>query len=427
MRRRAWLLKDARDVQHVLQTRPERYEKGSQRRSAAGLRLAGAGLLTLAGEAHLARKRALQPMFAQAAIAPFAEAAVTLAEQRAAGWLDGQVVDVAVEMARLTQDVITQALLGRDARHASAFAAAIRDRRRYIQYWFDYPVPGRERLPLPVVWRHRRADQVIQAILRDQIARRRESGPGDDLLSRLLAARGPDDRGLADDAVADEARTMALTGYETIGDALAWTWHLLACHVDVAARVREEVEAVASGRRVAAGDYDALRYTRQVIAEAMRLYPPTWLFTRTALVDDQLPSGATVAAGATLYLCPWIVHRCGEYFPDPDRFDPDRFAEDRATWPPFAYFPFGGGRHVCIGQALARHECALVVATIARTHRFRPAAGRRVVPEPAITLTPKDGLPMTVERLGSNAPVVQAITGAASRRSPAPVSDRPCS
>jgi cytochrome P450 len=415
MRRRAWLLKDARDVQHVLQTRPERYEKGSQRRSAAGLRLAGAGLLTFAGEAHLARKRALQPMFAQAAVAPFAEAAVTLAERRAAGWPDGQVVDVAVEMARLTQDVITQALLGRDARHARAIAAAIRDRRRYIQYWFDYPVPGRERLPLPVVWRHRRADQVIRAILRDAIARRRESGPGDDLLSRLLAARGPDDRGLADDAVADEARTIALTGYETIGDALAWTWHLLACHDDAAARVRDEVEAVTSGRGVVAGDYDALRYTRQVIAEAMRLYPPTWLFTRTALVDDELPSGAPVAAGATLYLCPWIVHRRAEYFPDPERFDPDRFAEDRPTWPPFAYFPFGGGRHVCIGQALARHECALVVAAIARTYRLRPAAGRRVVPEPAITLTPKGGLPMTVERLGRHAPVVQDITGAASR------------
>jgi cytochrome P450 len=110
---------------------------------------------------------------------------------------------------------------------------------------------------------------------------------------------------------------------------------------------------------VVAGDYDALRYTRQVIAEAMRLYPP--------------------------------------------------------TWPPFAYFPFGGGRHVCIGQALARHECALVVAAIARTYRLRPAAGRRVVPEPAITLTPKGGLPMTVERLGRHAPVVQDITGAASR------------
>ncbi|HWB16857.1 MAG TPA: cytochrome P450 [Vicinamibacterales bacterium] len=400
MRSHTWLLKDARDVQHVLQTHPERYEKGSQRRSAAGVRLAGAGLLTLAGDAHLARKRALQPMFAQAAIAPFAEAAVTLAEMRASSWADGRVVDVAVEMARLAQDVITRALLGRDARRADEFAAAIRDRRRYIQYWFDYPVPGRDRLPLPVVWRHRQASRVIGSILRDEIARRRESGVGNDLLSLLLAARGADDRGLDDDDVADEARTIALTGYETVAEALTWTWHLLACHDDVAARVREEVESATGGRRVASGDYDALRYTRQVIAEAMRLYPPTWLFTRTVVVDDRLPSGSTVAAGSSLYLCPWIVHRRAEYFPDPQRFDPERFAEGRTTWPPFAYFPFGGGRHVCIGQALARHECALIVATIVRILRLRSLAGQRVVPEPAITLTPKGGLPMTVERAG---------------------------
>jgi cytochrome P450 len=400
MRSHTWLLKDARDVQHVLQTHPERYEKGSQRRSAAGVRLAGAGLLTLADDAHLARKRALQPMFAQAAIAPFADAAVTLAERRASSWADGEVIDVAVEMTRLAQDVITQALLGRDAQRADEFAAAIRDRRRYIQYWFDYPVPGRDRLPLPVVWRHHRASRVIGSILRDEIVRRRESGVDNDLLALLLAARGADDRGLDDAEVADEARTIALTGYETVAEALTWTWHLLACHDDVAARVQEEVESVTGGRRVASGDYDALRYTRQVIAEAMRLYPPTWLFTRTALVDDRLPSGSTVAAGSSLYLCPWVVHRRAEYFPDPERFDPERFAEGRTTWPPFAYFPFGGGRHVCIGQALARHECALVVATIVRILRLRSLAGQRVVPEPAITLTPKGGLPMTVERAG---------------------------
>jgi cytochrome P450 len=400
MRRHTWLLKDARDVQHVLQTHPERYEKGSQRRSAAGVRLAGTGLLTLAGDAHLARKRALQPMFAQAAIVPFAEAAVALAEKRASSWTAGQVVDVAVEMAGLAQDVITQALLGRDASRADELAAAIRDRRRYIQYWFDYPVAGRDRLPLPVVWRHRRANRVIWSILRDEIARRREFGLGDDLLSLLLAARGTDDRGLDDDDVADEARTIALTGYETVAEALAWTWHLLACHDEVSARVQEEVETVTGGCRVAASDYDALRYTRQVIAEAMRLYPPTWLFTRIAVVDDRLPSGATVAAGASLYLCPWVVHRRAMYFPDPSRFDPERFAEGRTTWPPFAYFPFGGGRHVCIGQALARHECTLIVATIVRTLQLRSLAGRRVVPEPAITLTPRGGLPMTVERAG---------------------------
>jgi cytochrome P450 len=408
MRRHTWLLKDARDVQHVLQTHPERYEKGSRRRSAAGVRLAGSGLLTLAGDAHLARKRALQPMFAQAAIAPFAEAAATLAERRAATWDDGQVVDVAVEMAGLAQDVITRALLGPAARRADEFAEAIRDRRRYIQYWFDYPVPGRDALPLPVVRRHRRADRLISSVLREEITRRRESCADHDLLSLLVAARGADARGLDDADVADEARTIALTGYETVAEALAWTWHLLAGHDDVGARVREEVESATGGRRVTSADYEALRYTRQVIAEAMRLYPPTWLFTRTVLVDDRLPSGATVPAGANLYLCPWIVHRRAEYFPDPERFDPRRFDEGRATWPPFAYFPFGGGRHVCIGQALARHECTLVVAAIVRALRFRSAAGVRVVPEPAITLTPRGGLPMTVDRAG-RPPVATAV------------------
>jgi cytochrome P450 len=397
--RRLWLLTNAADVQHVLRTHPERYMKGSGRTSAAGRRLAGQGVLTLDGAAHLERKRLLQPTFAAAALAPAAAAVVETAHERSARWADGAVVDLASEMMALAQDVAGRVLLGRDYDgHDGLFAAAVRERRRYIQYWFDYPLPGRERLPIPIVWRHRAALRTMRQTLAAAIARRRITG-GQDWLAMAIAARDPDGSGLTDTEILEEAQTFALTGYETVGEALAWTWHLLALAPQVKTTLEGEAHAVLGTRNVVADDAARLPYTRQVIYESMRLFPPTWLFTRTAREADDLPSGFHVPCGGALYLSPWIVHRRAEYFPDPARFDPARFSDDgRAGRPEFAYFPFGGGRHACIGQAMARVACVLAIATLVRTHRFVPVPGHEVRPVPGITLTPRGGLPMTVVR-----------------------------
>jgi cytochrome P450 len=396
---RTFLISNAGDVQHIVQTCGERYQKGSQRMTEAGRRLAGRGLLTSAGQEHLDRKRILQALFTQATMARFGSVMTDLTAQRTAEWRDGAVIDVEVEMLRLTQDVSGLALLGEDYRtDAPGFAEAIRSWRRYLQYWFDYPVPFRNRLPLPVVWKHKRARVLIQDTLTRHL-RKRQSAPGDDLLTMLCQLSAPDAGGLTDQEIVDEAHTIALTAYDTVAEGLVWTLYLLSQHPDVEARVLDELRERIGNRRVTADDYQNLPYLRRVFAESMRLYPPSWLFTRVAVQDDQLPSGAKIPAGVTLFISPWVIQRREAYFPDPTRFDPERFVDQaEANRPTFAYLPFGGGRHVCIGQALARIESVLVLATILPTYQLELASNRVIVPDPRMTLRPKHGLRMRVRR-----------------------------
>lgn len=396
---RTFLLSNAADIQHVVQTFPDRYQKGSGRMTEAGRRLAGRGLLTSGGQEHLTRKRILQPLYSHPTMAHFGDVITDLSARRAAAWSDGARIDLEREMLGLTQDVSGVALLGQDyLADSPGFAEAIQAWRRYLQYWFDYPLPFRDRLPLPVVWRHRRARLLIQVTLSRHLKKRKVAG-GDDLLTMLSRMSSGDADALTDQEIVDEAHTFALTAYDTVAEALVWTWYLLGRHPDVEGRVLAELRDRVGNRRVTVEDYENLPFLRRVLAESMRLYPPSWLFTRVALQNDQLPSGATIPAGATLFISPWVVHRREDYFPDPTRFDPDRFSEEAvAGRAPFTYLPFGGGRHVCIGQALARIECVLILATILPTHRLELADDARIVPHPRMTLRPKHGLPMRVQR-----------------------------
>jgi len=398
---RTFLLSNPADLQHVLQTFPERYQKGSMRMTEAGRRLAGRGLLTSGGAEHLARKRILQPLFTHPTMARFGDVITELAASRVARWTEGAEVDIEREMLDLTQDVGGFLLLGRDYEHdAPGFPEAIRSWRRYLQYWFDYPVPFRDRLPLPVVWQHRHARVLIRDTLTRLLRKRRASSSNDDDMLSMLAQLGTTDgQGLTEQEVVDEAHTVALTSYDTVAEALTWTWYLLTQHPTVEARVLDEMRQQLGDRRVTAADYQNLPYLRRVLSESMRLFPPSWLFTRVALQDDQLPSGATIPAGVTLFLSPWVVHRREELFPDPERFDPDRFTEEAvANRPTFAYVPLGGGRHVCIGQSLAKLESVLVLATILRTHRLELSPGQRIAPDPRMTLRPKHGVRLLVRR-----------------------------
>lgn len=395
---RTFLLSNAADLQHVLQTHPERFQKGSMRMTEAGRRLAGRGLLTSAGQEHLDRKRILQPLHAQATISRFGNVITDLTTRRIAQWRENSPIDIEYEMLALTQDISGLALLGQDyLTDAPGFGSAIQDWRRYLQYWFDFPIPFRDRMPFPVVWRHRWARRLIHDTLVRHLRKRQQSG-GDDLLT-MLSRMSNADGGLTDQEMVDEAHTLALTAYDTVAEAITWTFYLLAQHPEIESRVREELQQRVGNRPVVAGDYENLPYLRRVIAESLRLYPPSWLFTRTVIESDQLPSGASLPAGVTLFMSPWVIHRREDYFPDPMRFDPDRFTEQSiAARPAFAYLPFGGGRHICIGQNLARLESLLVLATILSTHQLELVDGQRIVPHPRMTLRPKYGLRMQIRR-----------------------------
>ena len=229
--------------------------------------------------------------------------------------------------------------------------------------------------------------------------RRAQPSGGDDLLSMLMDARDEDTgESMTDEQLRVEVTTFLLAGQETTSLALTWTFYLLSQHPAIRERLEAELNGALGGREPAYEDLPNLPFTRRVIDEAMRLYPPAWGFSRQALGDDEL-GGYRLPRGWLAFLMPYVLHRHPAYWPDPDRFDPDRFLPERsADRPKFAYLPFGAGPRQCIGNQFALLEAHLSVATLAQTYRLHLVPGHPVEPWPLITLRPRFGMPMTIER-----------------------------
>lgn len=392
-----YLVNDPEDIRHVLETNNDNYTKTPRLTSTRGRWLSGHGLLTSSGTAHLAQRRMMQPVFHQRVVAALAESIVRSTAETTSGWADGAELDIAAEMMALAQRIIGLALFSIDfLTEAPELGQAIRTRRRFIEYWFGSPFPFPEYLPNRMNREYRRAMKVIDKAIDQMIRARREceSSPRD-LLAMLMQASYADGSKMSEAQVRDEAITISITGFETIGSALAWTWYLLAQHPEAEATLLAEVQRECEDRAPSVGDLPRLRYTEMVLSESMRLYPPTWLYVRVARQKDTLPSGAKIPRRAKLYLSQYLMHRNRRYFSDPDRFDPLRFADATTkNRPKYAYFPFGGGPHICIGQGLAMMEGVLVMATIVSRWCFSLARAQVVTPEPGITLHPKGGILM---------------------------------
>ena len=389
------LLSNPEDIKHVLVGNAANYNKTRRLNSARGKRLSGNGLLTSFGAEHLRQRRLLQPLFVQRVIERFSDVIVNRTERAMSSWHHGQQLDIAREMEHLTQAIILGTLFGTDFRDpGDRLSLALDVRRQYIEYVYGSIFPLPELIPVRIVRQHRSADRTIREIIAREIQSRRScNDDSSDLLSLLINAKYPDGSGMDDAAVCDEVMTLMSTGYETIGDALSWTWFLLAGHPAVEMRMLCEIQTVLQDQVPSAVTVNDLTYTSMVLDESMRLYPPTWIFVRMAMEDDVLPGGAMVPAGAKIYLCQYVVHRHPSYFPDPDQFDPGRFSpESIEQRPRFAYFPFGGGPRTCIGEVLARLEGVMILAMLARRFQFESVRGRNVVPYPGITLRPRSGI-----------------------------------
>jgi cytochrome P450 len=216
-----------------------------------------------------------------------------------------------------------------------------------------------------------------------------------DLLARLVAARDAETGGgMTANEVRDEVVTIFMAGHETTAQALTWTWYLLSLHPAVEARLDEELRAVLKGRTPQYEDIAQLRYTRMVIEESMRLYPPAHTMAREPIAADVV-LGRRIPAGAIVLVAPWLLHRKASLWHEPHRFDPDRFT----TEPPrFSYIPFGAGQRICIGAAFAMTEAILILAMIAQHYRLRLKPGHPIEPQGLITLRPRYGMPMVLER-----------------------------
>ncbi len=396
----AHLFANPEHVKLALHERNRIYGKGT--RGMHKLRLVlGLGLLTNEGDSWLSQRRIAQPAFHRKRIAAFAEDFADASEAMVASWEDGQTLDAHYEMMKVTLRIVGQTLLGTDVTGesdavGSAVSRIVEDVNERVNALVDLPPPfpsRRNRL-------FRQSMEVLDRIVLEMIEARRSAGvSGDDLLGMLMDARDADTGAAMSDAqLRDEVMTIFLAGHETTANALTWTLYLLSKYPGVARRVRAEVDAVLGGGRARAEHARDLVYTKQVLEEAMRLYPPAWMIARSPEEDDVV-GGYHIPRHSLVFLCPWVTHRHPDHWEDPEGFDPDRFSPERsADRHRFAYFPFGGGPRLCIGNNFALMEAQLILATLMRDWRLDLVSGQRVAMEPLVTLRPKHGLRMTAHR-----------------------------
>ncbi len=396
----AYLLNSPADIKHVLVTHQNNYQRLWV---PAAKRVFGQGLLTSEDPLHLKQRRMMQPSFHHQRIAAYAEVMTEKTEQLLKSWQDGMTVDVAEEMMRLTLAIVCKTLFDMDlTEEVKDLAEAITVGQHHITLQYRSLValftPGfvptrRNRL-------FRKAGQRLNHTIYDMIHVRRNSGEqSNDLLSMLLNARDEDGQAMSDQQVRDKAMTLFLAGHDTTANALAWTWYLLSQHPEGESRLLAELKEVLGGRTPSFSDLSKLVYTGMIFAEAMRLYPPAYILVRTALHDDTLPSGMAIPGGTDIFMCQYVVHRNPRYFPDPERFDPERFnPAAKQERPDYAYFPFGGGSRMCIGEPFARMEGMLLSASIAQSFKMTLLPGQTIVPEALVTLRPKHGVLMRLNK-----------------------------
>ncbi|MGO8867716.1 MAG: cytochrome P450 [Alphaproteobacteria bacterium] len=390
-------------VKHVLLDRADNYVKSFIARQL--LKPLGQGLLTSEGETWRRQRRTMAPAFHPKRLEGFAPAMVEAILDMLRAWEgggQGGVRDIAEETARLTLDIITRTMFSSDIRErVGEVRDAVRDYQRLGGRPALFDLLGLPRwLPRLQARRIEGAERVLDQIIYGIIdRRRRQAERSDDLLGLLLAARDEETgEGMGDRELRDQIATIFTAGHETTANALAWTWYLLSLHPAVEDRLQSELEAVLGARPPRYDDVAQLVYTRMVIEEAMRLYPPAHTMSREALADDEI-EGHRVPKGSSVVISPWLIHRHEKLWERPLVFDPERMAPERlARVPRYAYIPFGGGPRICIGAGFAMQEAILIVAAVAQRFRLRLAPGHEVEPLGLITLRPKGGLPMRLER-----------------------------
>lgn len=369
----------------------------------------GEGLLTSEGELHDRQRRLIQPAFHAQRIAALAGVMVAEAERVGSSWQEGQTLDIAAEMRRLTMRIVAKALFGADLdAEADELGAALTTLLEGFRLMLAPFGERLLRLPLP---RHRRfrdagerLHQAVSRILNCPRAPTRPSGNLLDLLMKSLTASDPAER-MTERQVRDEVMTLFIAGHETTANALAWTWYLLSQHPPAEARLHAELDAAVGDGLPDAATIPKLVYAGQVLNESLRLYPPAWVIGRQAL-DDYPVRGYVIPRGSIVFASPWAMHHDPRYYPDPFKFDPDRWTpEARAQRPRFAFFPFGAGPRVCIGENFAWTEAILVLATLARRWKPRLLPGQRIVPQPLVTLRPKNGIRVILERRNNREPL----------------------
>lgn len=396
-REETFVLNHPDDIRELLVVQHENFRKGE------GVmlldRVLGKGLITNDGPSHKKQRRLVQPAFHRKRIAGYAEAMVDAARHQAQIWQDGQEIDMVQEMLQLTLVIVGRTLFNTDvAQEADTFHEGLATsmeafRKIGLAPWGKLV----ERLPLPINARLQEARERLDRVVFRVIDEHQQAGIDQgDLLSMLLLARDEDGSAMSRQQLRDEIMTLFLAGHETVAHALTWTWYLLALHPEVRAKVQQEVDMVLAGRAATIEDLPRLEYSERVVSESMRVCPPVWAIDRRALCPTDI-RGVRIPTGARVIMSQYVVHHDERFYPDPERFDPERWTpEAQATRPKFAYFPFGGGPRLCVGEAFAWTESILLLATLSQSWEAHLAPDARIEFQPAVTLRPRYGVRMTL-------------------------------
>jgi cytochrome P450 len=365
----------------------------------------GSTSLFLAEGAHWRwQRRAVTSTFRHDTLLSFVPVFAAMAERQVARWRGApgeQPIDVAAGTTRTTFDIIVETMLGGEANlDAERYGRALTDVFETVPWlgilaflsvpaWVPYP--GRRRLLKARDYVHAEAGRIV--------AQRRSKPSGrSDLLDLLMATRDPESgRTMTDADLVTNVLTFISAGHETTAVALAWSLWLLAKDQPAQGRVCEEVRAVAGDATIEARHVAQLGFTRQVIEEAMRLYPPVAAVVRQAVTETTV-GGYRVKPGVHINIPTFALHRHRQLWDNPNAFDPDRFAPDRVkARPRYAYLPFGAGPRVCVGASFAMIEAVVILTTLVRAFHFRTVPRHKPKPVARVTLRPEGGMPLFAE------------------------------
>jgi len=394
------VMNDPELIRDVLIVQPQNFIKErTQRRMKI---LLGEGLITSDGEIHKRQRRIAAPAFHRQRIQAYASTMVERSAAMRNAWQAGVELDASAEMMQLTLQIVARTLFNSDV---TRDVQRINDEVNAIMRLYNFLValPRAEdllHLPIPGLMRFKRARKRLDTVVYRMIEEHRATGiDSGDLLSMLLASRDEeeDHSGMTDEQLRDEVLTIFLAGYETVANALAWTWLLLAQNPDAEAKLHVEIDTVLGRRLPTLDDIPHLRYAEMVLAESMRLYPPAWAMGRQATCDVEI-GPYKLPAGTYVFFSQYIIQRNADFFPEPLKFDPERFTTERkAGRPRFSYFPFGGGSRQCIGESFAWMEAILSLVTLAQRWRLKLIPDQKIDVQPKITLRPKYGIHMVPE------------------------------
>jgi cytochrome P450 len=400
--RRRFIINEPGAIRHVLLDNAANYRKSelTRRLLEPGL---GRGLLTSEGETWRRHRRIMAPAFDRRSIESYAPIITAVAGDLLAQWdalPDASEVDAGAAMMRTTLHIISRAMFSANSdeivdiveQGVGRYQTAVRPNLldllgfpAWLTRMFSFRRAGADAFDEF----DKTVDRLIESRAHDS------TGQPTDLLARLVAARDTETGGaMTAKEVRDEVVTIFMAGHETTAQALTWTWYLLSLHPAVEARLHRELSEILDGRTPRYQDIARLRYTRMVIEEAMRLYPPAHTMAREPIAPDTI-LGHRIPAGSIVLIAPWLLHRKASLWAEPHRFNPDRFASEP---PRYSYIPFGAGQRICIGAGFAITEAILILAMIAQRYRLHLKSGHPIEPQGLITLRPRYGMPMHIER-----------------------------